>query len=80
MIAASAWFSGLSTILDGVEMSVRQRGYSLAIVRTHPDEGYEIQPAVAQLMSQGIEGHALSNLWIITICVHMRRKASPAEY
>jgi DNA-binding LacI/PurR family transcriptional regulator len=60
MIAASTSFSGPSAILDGVEKAVRQQGYSLAIVRTQPDEGYEIQHAIAQLISQGIDGLILS--------------------
>ncbi|WP_432245715.1 LacI family DNA-binding transcriptional regulator [Arthrobacter sp. G.S.26] len=60
MIAASTSFSGPSAILDGVEKAVRQQGYSLALVRTQPDEGYEIQHAIAQLISQGIDGLILS--------------------
>lgn len=60
MIAASTSLSGPSAILDGVEKAVRQQGYSLALVRTQPDEGYEIQHAMAQLMSQGIDGLILS--------------------
>ena len=60
MIAASTSFSGPSAILDGVEKAVRQHGYSLAMVRTQPDEGYEIQHAMAQLVSQGIDGLILS--------------------
>lgn len=53
MIAASTALSGPSAILDGVEKAVRQQGYSLAIVRTQPDEGYDIQHAIAQLISRG---------------------------
>ena len=60
MIAASTSLSGPSAILDGVEKAVRQQGYSLALVRTQPDEGYEIQHAMAQLVSQGIDGLILS--------------------
>jgi DNA-binding LacI/PurR family transcriptional regulator len=60
MIAASTSFSGPSAILDGVEKAVRRLSYSLAIVRTQPDEGYEIQHAIAQLIGQGVDGLILS--------------------
>jgi DNA-binding LacI/PurR family transcriptional regulator len=60
VIAASTSFSGPSAILDGVEKAVRQHGFSLAMVRTQADEGYGIQHAIAQLVSQGVDGLILS--------------------
>jgi DNA-binding LacI/PurR family transcriptional regulator len=60
MIAASTSLSGPSAIMDGIEKAVRQGGYSLALVRTQPDEGYEIQHAIAELLGQGVDGLILS--------------------
>lgn len=60
LIAASTTHSGPSAILDGIEKAVRNQGYSLALVRTRPDEGYEIRDAVRQLLAQGVDGLILS--------------------
>jgi DNA-binding LacI/PurR family transcriptional regulator len=60
LIAASTTHSGPSAILDGIEKAVRNHGYSLSLVRTRPDEGYEIRDAVQQLLAQGVDGLILS--------------------
>lgn len=60
LIAASTTHSGPSAILEGIEQAVRNHGYSLSLVRTRPDEGYEIRDAVSQLVAQGVDGLILS--------------------
>jgi LacI family transcriptional regulator len=60
MITVGTTLHGPASILDGVEHASRAAGYFLSVVRTLENSAEELQQAVDQLVSQGVEGIVLS--------------------
>jgi DNA-binding LacI/PurR family transcriptional regulator len=60
MVTIGSTLHGPSAILDGVEHAARAAGYFLSVVRTVENSPTELQVAVDQLVSQGVDAIVVS--------------------
>lgn len=60
MVTIGTTLFGPSAILSGVEAAAKQEGYFLSIVRTSEGSAEQIQSAIDQLVTQGVDGIILS--------------------